>query len=462
MSIKAQDTIAAISTPIGTGGLGVIRISGKDAIAVADKIFKSPNGSPLADKPTHTIHYGHIYDPENGDMADEVLVSLMRAPKTFTAEDVVEISTHGSPTVLKKVLLLVLQNGARHAEAGEFTKRAFLNGRIDLSRAEAVIDVISSDSDAALTNALSQLEGSLYNAVEDIRQPLLYALAQFAAAVDYPDEDISELDEASLESILDKCIEKCGQLLAGAKDGRIAKEGICCVLTGCPNVGKSSLLNTLSGASRAIVTDVAGTTRDIIEESITIDSVAIRLIDTAGIRDTDDVVEKIGVEKCRSYIEAADMALVILDSSRPLNEEDIEVLKITENKKRIILLNKADLESKIDLSGLDEYLKNDIIINISAKHNGGIKELKEAITELIGLKKISAKSVMLSNVRHIAAVENTKTALENAKDTLLSGMPMDMCAIDVSSALEELGQITGVSVSADIVDKIFAEFCVGK
>lgn len=462
MSINAQDTIAAISTPIGTGGLGVIRLSGSDAVLIADKIFKMPSGSNLEGMPTHTIHYGHIFDPDTGDMIDEVLVSLMRGPKTFTAEDVVEISTHGSPTVLKKVLLLLLKNGARHAEAGEFTKRAFLNGRIDLSRAEAVIDVISSNSDASLSNALSQLEGSLYNAVEDIRQPLLYALAQFAAAVDYPDEDISELDESSLENILNECLEKCDVLLAGANDGRIAKEGICCVLAGSPNAGKSSLLNTLSGSSRAIVTHIAGTTRDIIEESISINSVAIRLIDTAGVRETEDVVEKIGVEKCRNYIEASDIALVVLDSSRSLNDEDIEVLNITKNKKRIILLNKSDLECKIDLKNLDAYVKDDIVINISAKHNDGIKDLKNAITNLIGLKKITSKSVMLSNVRHIAAVENARLALENAKATLLSGMPMDMCAIDVASALEEIGQITGVSVSADIVDKIFAEFCVGK
>ncbi len=462
MNTNQTDTIAAISTPIGTGGLGVIRLSGADAISVADKLFKTPSGKSIKDVSTHTIHYGHVFDNTTGDMVDEVLLSVMRAPKTFTAEDVVEISAHGSPTVLKKILLLVLKNGARHAQAGEFTKRAFLNGRIDLSRAEAVIDVINSDSDASLSNALSQLEGSLSEAVENIRQPLLYALAQFAAAVDYPDEDISELDEDALLNILDGSIKKCDELLAGATDGRIAKEGISCVLAGCPNVGKSSLLNTLSGASRAIVTEIAGTTRDIIEESVTIDSVAIRLIDTAGIHQTDDVVEKIGVKKCMDYIENSDMALVILDSSRPLNGEDIEVLKLTENKKRIIIFNKSDLECKINLNELKEYIKNDITVNISAKNKDGIQNLKNEITNLIDIKKITGKSVMLSNVRHIAAVENTKAALEGAKETLLSGMPMDMCAIDVAGALDNIGLITGVSVSADIVDKIFKEFCVGK
>ncbi len=460
MNIK--DTIAAISTPIGTGGLGVIRISGDDAVKIADKIFVSPKGNALCDAPSHTIHYGHIKDPETNEIADEVLVSLMRAPKTFTAEDVVEISTHGSPTVLKKVLLLIVKHGARLAEAGEFTKRAFLNGRIDLSRAEAVIDVINSNSEASLNTALSQLEGSLYNAIEEIREPLLYALAQFAAAVDYPDEEISELTESSLEEILDNCILKCDTLLDGANDGRIAKEGICCVLAGCPNVGKSSLLNTLSGASRAIVTDIEGTTRDIIEESIIIDSIAIRLIDTAGIRDTEDEVEKIGVEKCKDYINAADIALVILDSSRHLKEEDIEVLKITEAKKRIILLNKTDLPAVLTEDEIKDYTNGDAVINISAKSLDGIKNLKEEIIKLINIKKISQTSVMLSNVRHITAIEEAKTALSGAKETLLSGMPMDMCAIDVAGALESLGQITGVSVSADIVDKIFKEFCVGK
>ena len=457
-----SDTIAAISTPIGTGGIGVIRLSGPDAIKIADRIFKSPSQKPLCDMPTHTIHYGHIYDPETGEMADEVLLSLMRAPKTFTAEDTVEISTHGSVAVLKRVLLIVLQNGARHAEAGEFTKRAFLNGRIDLSRAEAVIDVIRSDSSASLSNALSQLEGSLANAIEDIRQPLLYALAQFAAAVDYPDEDICELDYESAAKVIDECTQKCDALLSGAHDGRIAKEGICCVLAGRPNVGKSSVLNTLSGASRAIVTDIAGTTRDIIEENITIDRIAIRLIDTAGIRKTDDKVEKIGVDRCIGYINSADIVLVVLDSSRPLSKEDIEVLTITKNKRRIILLNKSDLESATAKKDVESYISGDKIINISALNKDGISELKKEIISICGADKINTKSVMISNARHIAAVQNAKQALICAKKTLTDGLPMDMCAIDVTEALEQLGQITGVSVSADIVDKIFAEFCVGK
>lgn len=456
------DTIAAISTPIGIGGLGVIRISGSGAVSIADKIFKMPNGSKLSDKPTHTIHYGHIVDPKTGQTADEVLVSLMRAPKTFTAEDTVEISTHGSPAVLKKVLLLILQNGARHALQGEFTKRAFLNGRIDLSRAEAVIDVISADSDASLSNALNQLEGSLYNKVEEIRQPLLYALAQFAAAVDYPDEDISELTGDMLSDILDKCIEMCDTLLESANDGRIAKEGITCVLAGKPNAGKSSMLNVLTGASRAIVTDIAGTTRDIIEESITIDSVAVRLIDTAGVRKTNDTVEKIGVERCIEYIKNADIVIVMIDVSRPLDNEDISVLKLSEEKKRVIVLNKSDLTPVADMSELKKYIHNDIIINASTSDGSGIKDLKNTIINISGAKNIGAKSVMLSNIRHINAVSNARNALENAKETLLSGIPMDLCAIDVSAALEELGQITGISVSADIVDKIFSEFCVGK
>lgn len=460
--MKISDTIAAVSTPVGTGGIGIIRISGSNAIEIADLIFKSPSGKPLKDMPSHTIHYGHIYDPKTLEIADEVLVSIMRAPKTFTAEDTVEISTHGSVTVLKRVLLIVLQNGARHAEAGEFTKRAFLNGRIDLSRAEAVIDVISADSSASLSNALSQLEGSLFDAVEEIRQPLLYALAQFAAAVDYPDEDISELDRTSAEKMVCECIEKCNKLLSGAHDGRIAKEGICCVLAGRPNVGKSSVLNTLAGAQRAIVTNIAGTTRDIIEENITIDQIAIRLIDTAGVRQTDDEVEKIGVERCINYINNADIVLVVLDSARPLDEEDISVLNLTKDKNRIIVLNKSDLNSVIDTNTIADYAKNDTVVNISALNSDGISNLKQEILRICGADKINTKSVMLSNVRHIAAASEAKNALCGALETLKSGMPMDMCAIDVTEAVEQLGQITGVSVNADIVDKIFAEFCVGK
>lgn len=460
--MKNSDTIAAVSTPMGTGGIGVIRISGSDAITIADRIFAAPSKKKLKDMPSHTIHYGHIYDPDTKEVADEVLVSVMRAPKTFTAEDTVEISTHGSIAVLKRVLLIVLNNGARHAQAGEFTKRAFLNGRIDLSRAEAVIDVINADSSASLTNALSQLEGKLHDAVEQIRQPLLYALAQFAAAVDYPDEDICELDRTSAEKIVDECIEKCDILLRGAHDGRIAKEGICCVLAGRPNVGKSSLLNTLVGTKRAIVTDIAGTTRDIIEENITIDRIAIRLIDTAGVRETEDEVEKIGVARCMDYITGADIVLVVLDASRPLDDEDISVLNLTKDKNRIIVLNKSDLDEAITQNTIVSYIKNDTVINISTLNLSGISDLKNEILRICGADNINTKSVMLSNVRHIAAVGSAKTALCGAKETLNSGMPMDMCAIDISEALQQLGQITGVSVSADIVDKIFSEFCVGK
>lgn len=459
--MNSSDTIAAISTPVGVGGIGVIRISGSEAIAVADRIFKMPSGALLEEKASHTLHYGHIINPETGKKADEVMVSIMRAPKTFTAEDVVEISTHGSPAVLKKVLMLVLKNGARHAENGEFTKRAFLNGRIDLSQAEAVIDIISANSDAAISNALNQLEGSLYDKVEEIRQPLIYALAQFAAAVDYPDEDISELTSESLMKLLDECLKKCEVLLESADDGRIAKEGILCVLAGKPNAGKSSMLNFLAGAERAIVTDIAGTTRDIIEENITVDSVAIRLIDTAGIRETDDAVEKIGVERCVKYIEGADVVLVLLDVSRPLDSEDLSVLELTKEKKRIIVLNKSDLKQVIKKCDYDKYIENDIVVNTSVIDGSGLEQLKEEIINICA-RRGTENSVMLSNIRHITAVSRAQEALKNAKNTLLSGMPMDLCAIDVSFALEELGQITGISVSEDIVDRIFKEFCVGK
>ncbi|MBE7027226.1 MAG: tRNA uridine-5-carboxymethylaminomethyl(34) synthesis GTPase MnmE [Ruminococcaceae bacterium] len=455
----SHETIAAIATPVGVGGIGVIRISGDKAFFIADKIFKGKTN--LCDAHSHTIHYGHIIN-ENGETIDEVMVSVMRAPRTFTAEDTVEISTHGSPLIMQKVLSATLSAGARMATAGEFTRRAFLNGRIDLSSAEAVIDVIHADSDLSLKNAINQLEGGLLNEIEKIREPLLYVSAQFAAAVDYPDDEIADLSEESLEKTLKDALDKCEKLIDGADVGRIVKEGIICVLAGRPNVGKSSLLNALTMSERAIVTDIAGTTRDVIEQSVTINGVAIRLFDTAGIRAAGDEAEKIGVDRSKGCIEGADIVLVLFDSGEAISEEDIEILSLTKDKKRIIVINKSDLEQKLDISGLADAIKDDKLVYISTKTHDGIDELKQIIADVCSLKMATKSSSLVSNMRHSEALKSAKSSLAGALDTLKSGMPMDMCTIDVSAALESLGLITGQGVSADIVDEIFARFCVGK
>ena len=456
------DTIAAIATPPGVGGLGVIRISGPAAFCAVDKIFRRADGHKLEDAPSHTLHYGHVIDPESGAVIDEAMAAVMRAPRTFTAEDVVELSTHGSPTILQKTLLLLLRAGVRMAQAGEFTKRAFLNGRIDLSRAEAVLDVIHADSDVSLKNAINQLEGGLAREIERIRQPLLYAAAQFAAAVDYPDDEIADLSEESLRKTLSEAEAACATLLANAESGRIAKEGLRCVLAGKPNVGKSSLLNVLTRSERAIVTDVAGTTRDVIEESVAINGIALRLYDTAGLRDTGDVVEQIGVERTRTYLENADLVLLLLDSAEALTDEDFEILALTEQKKRILVVNKSDLGSRFDESVLQEKAGGSPIVTISAAQQTGIDALKQAIVELCSLGPVQGANALVSNLRHVEALSDARESLRGALQTLDAGMPMDMCSIDLSAALESLGLITGASVSADIVDKIFAEFCVGK
>lgn len=458
-----NDTIAAIATPVGVGGIGVIRISGEHAFEIADKVFRAADRSvTLAAAESHTLHYGHIVDLRDGSVVDEVMAAIMRAPRTFTAENVVEISTHGSPLILKKVLSLVCVAGARMAQAGEFTKRAFLNGRIDLSRAEAVLDVIHADSDISLKNAVNQLEGGLMHEIDEIREPLLYVSAQFAAAVDYPDDEIADLSEESLRETLIKTIDMCTRLLDDADLGRIVKEGIVCVLCGRPNVGKSSLLNCLTRSQRAIVTEIEGTTRDVIEESITLGGAAIRLIDTAGIRQTGDTVEKIGVDRSKSYIESSDIALVMFDGSSPITNEDIDALRLTAAKKRIIVINKSDIDMRFNAASIEDMIQNDKIIHISTKTGENIDKLKALLSDMCAVGEISAKGTLVSNMRHIEALSEAKQSLINALDTLDSGMPMDMCSIDIAAALESLGLITGVSVSADIVDKIFAEFCVGK
>ena len=442
-------TIAAISTSQGVGGIAVIRISGEKAIEITDKIFRGRQSLMSAD--THTVHYGHIKD-ETGDI-DEVLVTVMKAPKTYTREDVVEISTHGGAVASRRVLEALIKAGAYPAEPGEFTKRAFLNGRIDLSQAEGVIDIINAKTALSQKNALHQAGGRLSEEINGVRNELVTLAAGMQVAIDYPDEDLEDVTLDGILDVIQKCIENVDKLLKTSSNGKILREGIKTAIVGKPNVGKSSLLNCLAREDRAIVTDIAGTTRDVIEEFVNLDGVPLRLLDTAGIRDTEDTVEKIGVERSKMAIDDADLVLLVLDMSRELDDEDSELLALTENKNRIIIANKTDIKANT-FSGA---------IEISAKSGEGIDALAEKIRTMYKLGEIGQNDeVIVTNMRHIAALSNGRDALLRAKDAINSGMPQDIAALDIYEAMNFLGEITGATVSEDIVTEIFHSFCVGK
>lgn len=444
-------TIAAISTAPGAGGIAVIRVSGAEAVNIADKVFLGKD--KLCDAPTHTVHYGFIKNAD-GEKIDEVLVTVMRAPRTFTREDVVEISAHGGGTAARAVLETVLRAGAVMAEPGEFTKRAFLNGRIDLSQAEAVIDIINAKTELSRRSALAQLEGSLSKEISAIRQKLVHLAAQMQVTIDYPDEDLEDITIDDIRVTAAECRDRARKLLATADSGRIIREGIRVSIAGKPNVGKSSLLNRLAGAERAIVTDVAGTTRDIIEEYINLDGVPIILEDTAGIRDTSDAVEKIGVERSRKSIETADLVIAVFDGSLPLGEEDRKILDETAGKKRVILINKTDLKTPDNVP--------DGSVFISAKTGEGIDELKNRVKRMFDLEVTAGDGAAVTNMRHKTALLAAERALSGTADALDAGIPSDIVSIDINIAIQALGEITGETVSDDIVNEIFHEFCVGK
>ena len=449
-------TIAAIATPQGTGGISVIRISGADAVAIADKVFA---GKPLRDAPSHTIHYGFIKD-SNGDKIDEVLVSVMLAPKTFTREDTVEISCHGGTVVTHNVLRAVIEAGAYMAEPGEFTKRAFLNGRIDLSQAEAVIDIINAKNELSQRNAISQLGGTLSREIKSVRDELVHLCAKMQVLIDYPDEDLEDITEDDIKNVCRGCADKVEKLIESSDNGRMMRDGIRTAIVGKPNVGKSSILNCLAQEERAIVTDIAGTTRDVIEESVTIKGIPLVLSDTAGIRETDDAVEKIGVEKSRQHLDSADLVIVVTDGAVGLDDEDREVLLATDNKRRIILLNKSDIDTKVSSS---DFSDNDIVIEMSAKTGEGIDKLANAIEELCKLNDIASENGrIITNMRHKSALIGARDALVRVADALEMGMPSDIVSIDIAQALDSLGEITGETVSESVVGDIFHNFCVGK
>ena len=452
------DTIAAISTPKGEGGIAIIRISGDKSFEILDKIFKPKN--PNKDLGFYQFNYGFIHDGEK--VIDESMVVRMKAPKTYTCEDVVEINCHGGQFVTQKVLEVVLKNGARHAEQGEFTKRAFMNGRIDLSQAEAVMDLIQGKTEKSISLSLDQLRGDLRDKINSFKKALLDITAHVNVVLDYPEEGIDDPLPVELRDNLEAVYEEATRLIESYDKGKKIKEGIKTVIVGKPNVGKSTLLNSLLREERAIVTHVAGTTRDVIEEVINIKGIPLVLVDTAGIRQTDDIVENIGVEKSKEFIEKADLVLLVLDASRELEDEDREVInQINENhKKVIVLLNKIDLERKIDL---DEY-NFENIVEISAQKNVGIEDMEEKIYSFIVDEKVedSSEKLIITNVRHKTALEKTKDAIRNIFETIDMGLPMDLISVDLKEALDSLSEITGEISSEDILDHVFGNFCVGK
>ncbi len=453
-------TIAAISTPPGTGGIAVIRISGTEAVGIADKVFFGKD--KLADCDSHTVHYGFIKN-NRGEKVDEVLATVMRAPKTFTREDVVEISTHGGMSASKAVLDALIRAGAYMAEAGEFTKRAFLNGRIDLSQAEAVIDIINSNNETAQRNALCQLQGSLSREIKVVRANLVHLAAQMQVTIDYPDEDLEDITIGDIRNTAENAKNSVEKLLETADSGRILRDGIKTVIVGKPNVGKSSLLNSLAREERAIVTNIAGTTRDVIEEYINLNGIPLILIDTAGIRRTDDTVEKIGVEKSKKSIEEADFVIVMIDGSSFFDDEDIEVLQATKNKKRIILINKTDLGHSKYTEAVKSKAPGSAVLEVSVKTGIGLEALADEISRAYKLGEIiMSDGTVITNMRHKTALIKAGEALSRVVEAIDMNMPSDIVSIDINMAIDALGEITGETVSDDIVTEIFHRFCVGK
>ncbi|MDP4177870.1 MAG: tRNA uridine-5-carboxymethylaminomethyl(34) synthesis GTPase MnmE [Bacillota bacterium] len=459
--MKEFDTIAAVATSIGDSGISIIRVSGESALKIVSRIFKGKNNKSIDDIKTYTMRYGYIVDIKNGDILDEVIVSFMKAPKSYTAEDVVEINCHGGIMSVNKVLNEVIKSGARIAEPGEFTKRAFLNGRIDLSQAEAVIDIIRSKTELGMKSALMQAEGRISKEINIIRNKLLEIIAHIEATVDFPEDDLEEITNEKVQVELKDIISKISYLVETANEGKILREGLNTVIVGKPNVGKSSLLNALLMESRAIVTEVPGTTRDIIEEYINIDGIPVKIIDTAGIRKTEDIVEKIGVEKSKKKIENADLTILMIDASSELDEEDKFIIDFIKNKKTVVLLNKQDKGVIIDKKIF--YEQNfDNVYYTSTKSGYGIESLKGAIKNLFFNGEVKINEFMISNSRHIEALILAKKHCEQSLSVLNDVSAIDLASIDIRNAWTSLGEITGDTLQEDLIDKIFSEFCIGK
>lgn len=456
-----NDTIAAVATAMTASGIGIIRISGPDSRAITGKIYRSKGGKKrIEEVPTHTINYGFIWDGE--EMIDEVLVMVMDGPRSYTGEDTVEIDCHGGVLAMKRVLETVVKYGARPAEPGEFTKRAFLNGRIDLSQAEAVIDVINAKNEYALKSSVSQLRGAVQKVIREIREQIIYQIAYIESALDDPEHISIDGYGERLQEETGAIKEKINRLLDTVKEGKLMKEGIKTVIVGKPNAGKSSLLNILVGEERAIVTDIAGTTRDILEETIVLHGISLRMIDTAGIRNTEDVVEKIGVGKAIEYAKDADLVLYVVDASIPLDENDREIIKLLEDKKAVIILNKTDLKQAVEERDLRE-LADHPVVSISAKEEEGIDRLEQQIKEMFFEGNLTFNDeIYITNVRHKAALEEAKRSILLVEDSIEMGMPEDFYSIDLMNAYEALGSIIGEAVGEDLVNEIFSKFCTGK
>lgn len=460
------DTIAAIATGMSNSGIGIVRISGPEAVETAEKVYRSKNGKKrLSEQKTHTVHYGYIYD--DGEMTDEVMVLIMRGPNSFTAEDTVEIDCHGGMLVMKKILEAVLKNGARAAEPGEFTKRAFLNGRIDLTKAEAVMDLIQSENEYALKSSVNQLKGKVYDKIKELRKKIIYEIAFIESALDDPEHISTEGYSDKLKVIVDDLLQELSEMIRTFDNGRIIKEGIQVVILGKPNAGKSSLLNKLLGEEKAIVTDVAGTTRDVLEQFINLDGIGIHIVDTAGIRDTEDIVEKIGVDRARDKARDADLIIYVVDSSQNLSEDDFKIMDMMSDKKSIILLNKSDLNTVISMEYMEEVCKDfkedHVILNTSMTEESGLKELEETMKEMFIHGKIDInEEVTITNLRHKEALTESKDSLMLVNKSLLDEMPEDFYSIDLMNAYAALGRIIGEEVGEDLVNEIFSKFCMGK
>ncbi|MCK8826841.1 tRNA uridine-5-carboxymethylaminomethyl(34) synthesis GTPase MnmE [Natroniella acetigena] len=457
------DTIAAISTAVGEGGIGIVRISGPEAIEIAEEIFKNKKEKSLIEVDSYTAHYGQVIDPRNQQVVDEVITLVMKAPKTYTTEDIVEIDCHGGPIVLQKILDVVLHMGVRLADPGEFTKRAFLNGRIDLAQAEAIIDLIRSQTEIGLEVAIDQLEGGLSNKVNQIKEDIVSLLAHLEATIDFPEDEIEDFNPEQLGDRIDGALKKTSELLETSQRGKILREGLEVAIVGRPNVGKSSLLNALLRENRAIVTEVPGTTRDVIEEVINIDGIPLKIIDTAGIRKTEDKVEKIGVEKSEKFLKRADLVLLVLDINQGISAEDRELMRLIKSKQTVVVANKFDLDNNLDLEVIDQLLPQAPVVKTSAIENQGIDKLEDVISDLVFSGDIRASNqTLITNMRHKNALDRARQRLLDVQQTFERRLPNDFITIDLRAALEAVGEVTGDTIGEDIIDQIFADFCLGK
>lgn len=456
------DTIAAIATGMSNSGIGIVRISGDEAFSVIDRIYRNKKGEQVAlsQAASHTVHYGYIYD--GNERVDEALVLIMKGPHSYTAEDTVEIDCHGGVLMVKKILEAVIHGGARTADPGEFTKRAFLNGRMDLSQAEAVADVINATNEYALKSSVSQLSGSVSKRIQKLREGILYQIAFIESALDDPEHISLDGYSEKLKADLEPMIQEIKKLIDSADDGRVMMEGVKTVILGKPNAGKSSLMNVLLGEERAIVTEIAGTTRDTLEEHIYLQGISLNVVDTAGIRDTEDIVEKIGVDRARKAAQGADLIIFVVDGSCPLDDSDREIMEFIKGRKSIVLLNKSDLEAVVEKGDL-EIISGQKVIPVSAKEEQGIEELEQEIKRLFyhGELKLNDQ-VYITNVRHKEALEQAFKSLNMVKESTENGMPEDFYSIDLMNAYEQLGLIIGEAVDDDLVNEIFAKFCMGK